>query len=911
MTIDHHLSKKTYYETLFVDDKKGEPIEVLGEMFLKEHRKELSDLSYIRFAQGEIYYHFQDYEAAIFKWNNISNELQGWAMKNVGDAYFELNLLPTAIETYKSISADNLILQTEIALKLFQIYVEEDKKDVAIQYIKQAVSLNPDYQNITKIARIFFEQNDDDANAVELAVNECLRTESVDWFDILTQYVEKGRTKVIAPDYFSNVLQNLYRVDAVRFEKLVSALWVSYQYGEQYISWIDVLNNLFTNIDEKKSTAWNSISRLYSDSFKEFITGRYELKDMIVFMPKFLENWSKIVKPAEALWAHSALLTWNEFYPSSIQEEVIESSKNQIATCKKNPEILQDSLGLFQSIVQWATANDVEIGTKLRWFVQEILDLSKQNILVAGVNGTGKSSFINSLLGETLFEHTTSSTFRIKNGNVPQITVISDQEMYSETMVPDVVNVINNELDLSSKSIVDISIPSDILKEYGITLIDTPGFRARRDELEIKEFLPLADELLFVLDAEDPFTDQERDIMMQILQHETHLPITFVITKLDSIYNKQEAKKVVEDVTTKIAEYIPQAQVIPFSSKYEVSGQEKAVHDLFTSYKANSQIEEKRTEKLLHVIQRVISYLLKNRVEKENGYRDEIAWNEDMVKKLNGAINQVQENEEIQAHSICNKYRSIKKDIIEEMEMRIPQLLRGCGDLLKEDSDFRKIHLELNDEMNKRIQQYVDNEVLPRICSSMEEWIEISRQELIQSKVFLDEISESFNNLYGEEIMHLEGDFLILNDWERDMSRMTSGVKLERENILLRHTPSQFLLKSAGKLFGAISQNKTLYNQYKKFVENEEYLDTTNSVIAKLFIQYDLFEQAVERDVALFFKQALKELKEKVQDAHEEIKDKEELLNIMKTQPELYYDAVTLFKIRQRQYECMVEATLK
>ena len=52
MTIDHHLSKKTYYETLFVDDKKGEPIEVLGEMFLKEHRKELSDLSYVRFAQG-------------------------------------------------------------------------------------------------------------------------------------------------------------------------------------------------------------------------------------------------------------------------------------------------------------------------------------------------------------------------------------------------------------------------------------------------------------------------------------------------------------------------------------------------------------------------------------------------------------------------------------------------------------------------------------------------------------------------------------------------------------------------------------------------------------------------------------------------------------------------------------------
>ncbi|MGM9927663.1 MAG: GTP-binding protein [Bacillus sp. (in: firmicutes)] len=905
MNIDHRLSEKTYYETLLGDIKKGTPIEVLGEMFLEEHKKELSDLSYIRFAQGEVYYHFQDYEAAIFKWENISNELEAWAKKNVGDAYFELNLLSAAIEKYTSIKTEHLILQTEIALKLFQIYLEENQLDLATQYIKQAVSLNPDYQNLTKIARVFFEQNND-ADAVELAVNEGLRTEDVKWFDILIGYVEEGRTKATNPSYFATALEVLYQVDTVRFEKLVTALWKVYKFDEQYIHWINVLNELLYKVDVAKSTSWNSISSLYKESFKDFLAGRFELKEMIGFIPVFLENWTKIAKPSEALWAYSALLTWDEYYPSSVREEAIETVKSQIVLCKKNRNLLQESFQLFQSITQWAASHDVEIGAKLRWFVQEILDLSKRNVLLVGVNGTGKSSFINTLLDEPLFEHPTTNAVRIKNGNVPQVTVITEQNMYSETVVPDIVQLVNHDLtDVTTRDITDISIPSEVLDKYEMTFIDTPGFRARREELEISEYLPLADELLFVLDAEDPFTVQERDILLQILQHEPHLPITFIVTKLDNIYNKQEAKKIVQEVKEKIEEYLPNANVIPFSSKYEVEGQHQAIQELFESYKVNEHFEEKRTDKLLHVIQRVIAFLLKNRVEKENAYRDEITWNEDMVNKLEDAIQDVQKHEDKQVSAICDKYHSIKKGLMEEMELRIPQLLRDCGDLLKEDSDFRKVHLELNEEMNKRIHAYVEEKILPRIYTSMQEWIVSSTNELNNSKEFLDEISHTFNELYGEEVVNLQGDFRILEDWERDMSRLTSVAKLEPENILLRHTPSQFILKSAGKILGSIIQNKTLYNQYKKFIENEDYTETTNSVIKKIFGQYELFEQGIERDLALFFKQPIKDLKDKVQEAHENIKEKEELLDIMKTQPELYYDAVTLFKIRQRQYEWM------
>ncbi|MGN1386863.1 MAG: GTP-binding protein [Bacillus sp. (in: firmicutes)] len=906
MNIDQHLSKKTFYETMLKDCKKGKlPIEILGEMFHEENKKELADLSNIRFAQGELYFHYQDYEAAIFKWESISNELGAWAKKNVGDAYFELDLYPTAIETFKSIVTENNLLNTEIALKLFQIYVEEEKQDLATDYIKQAVTLDPDYPKVTNIARYFFEQNNDDHNAIDLALNEGLRTEDVHWFDTLTDYINEGKAKSHEPSYFHYALENLYTVDSVRFEKMVTALWNQYKYDEKYVNWIETINDIIENIDVSKSTAWNQLSNLYYDSFKDSLAGKIELDESIRFMPKFLENWMTITRSSQTIWVCTAVLTWNEFYPSVIREEMIEQAKQNLWTCATNPDILQDCLRLFQDLTKWANTNDIEISAKVRWLVQEIMDLSYTNVFVAGVNGTGKSAFINSILEENLFENSTTNTVRIKNGNVSQVTIVADEELQTDTVVPDIKQLITEELGVHSRALIDVAMPSSILKKYRMSITDTPGFRVRRNDPEMMEYLPLADELLFVLDAEDAFTDQERDLAQQIIEKNPAISLNFVLTKLDSIYNKQEAMKLVEDVTEKVLQYFPESDVIPFSSKYAVAGQQEAVQKLLSSFAEKPNKEEIRSYKLLQVIQRVIVFFLKNRVEKENEYKEEIVWNEDIVSKMNAAIHQLKDHEKALADTIYNKYVYVKADIKEEMAKRIPEILRECASFIKEDSDFRKIHLELNDEMNRRLQEYIQSNVLPKMYDSMQDWISDAKQELIESKYYLDEMSATFNKIYDEQVLNLDGDFRILNDWERDISRMTSGAQIERENILLRHTPSQFLLKSAGKLLGAIAQNKALYNQYKKFIENEEYTETANSVINKFFTQYEIFENGINRDLAFFFKQPVQDLQACIQTAEEEIEAKQALLAEMKENPETYYDAITLFKIRHRQFKWM------
>ncbi len=158
--------------------------------------------------------------------------------------------------------------------------------------------------------------------------------------------------------------------------------------------------------------------------------------------------------------------------------------------------------------------------------------------------------------------------------------------------------------------------------------------------------------------------------------------------------------------------------------------------------------------------------------------------------------------------------------------------------------------------------------------------------------------------MYGEERLKLNCDFKVLDDWRRDADRMTSGVQMEKVNIFLRRTPYQILLKGAGKLFGAFQQNNAmLYNKYKQFVENQDYLDVTESIVNKLLLQFELFEKALERDISIFFRNPFDVLNQTVEETKKEINEKEEELEKMRSNPETYRDPLTLFEVKLRQYE--------
>jgi hypothetical protein len=291
----------------------------------------------------------------------------------------------------------------------------------------------------------------------------------------------------------------------------------------------------------------------------------------------------------------------------------------------------------------------------------------------------------------------------------------------------------------------------------------------------------------------------------------------------------------------------------------------------------------------------------------ENTIIEKIKWNEEITGKLNGALHQLRDIEEQKARALKNSFSQIKNELRKELLSSIPDLLKKCSSLVNENSDFSKVHIELNDEMNKQITNFIEETALPGFRVAIQEWIKDCEKEMNESQEYLNELGESFNELYGEDKMSLDCDFMVLDDWRRDINRMTRGsIQLEKANILLRFTPSQLLLKGAGKLFGSLSRNKDLLaNKYKQLIESKDYSQIAETVSNQLILQFELFERSIERDIGLFFAKPFEVLNQLLEENKADIEKNETSLNNMRINPEVFRDPLTLFELQLRQYEWM------
>jgi GTP-binding protein EngB required for normal cell division len=146
-------------------------------------------------------------------------------------------------------------------------------------------------------------------------------------------------------------------------------------------------------------------------------------------------------------------------------------------------------------------------------------------LVVAGEFNSGKSSFINALLGERVLpEGVTPTTDRInvlRHG--PEI---SDQ--------------------LREAYLLERTHPAEVLRE--LSIVDTPGTNAiiRRHEELTRDFVPRSDLVLFVTSADRPFTESERTFLEQI--REWGKKIVFIVNKIDILTRPEEREEVIRYV---------------------------------------------------------------------------------------------------------------------------------------------------------------------------------------------------------------------------------------------------------------------------------------------------------------------------------------------------------------------------
>jgi GTP-binding protein EngB required for normal cell division len=146
-------------------------------------------------------------------------------------------------------------------------------------------------------------------------------------------------------------------------------------------------------------------------------------------------------------------------------------------------------------------------------------------LVVAGEFNSGKSSFINALLGERVLpEGVTPTTDRINILRYGPEPTEQLREAY----------------------LLERTHPAQLLRE--ISIVDTPGTNAiiRRHEELTRDFVPRSDLILFVTSADRPFTESERAFLEQIRQWGKK--VIMVINKIDILPDAPDRAEVIDFV---------------------------------------------------------------------------------------------------------------------------------------------------------------------------------------------------------------------------------------------------------------------------------------------------------------------------------------------------------------------------
>ena len=143
-------------------------------------------------------------------------------------------------------------------------------------------------------------------------------------------------------------------------------------------------------------------------------------------------------------------------------------------------------------------------------------------VVVVGEFNSGKSAFINALLGQPI----------LKEGVTPTTTQINLLR-YGETPGRSV----------DAENLHTLTAPVRLLAELNI--VDTPGTNAimREHELITTQFVPRADLVLFVTSADRPFTESERLFLEKI--RDWGKKVVIVLNKIDLFQSAEELDQVV------------------------------------------------------------------------------------------------------------------------------------------------------------------------------------------------------------------------------------------------------------------------------------------------------------------------------------------------------------------------------
>jgi small GTP-binding protein len=166
-------------------------------------------------------------------------------------------------------------------------------------------------------------------------------------------------------------------------------------------------------------------------------------------------------------------------------------------------------------------------------------------LVIVGEFNSGKSAFINALLGQKL----------LREGVTPTTTQINVLH-YGE----------KSDLQVANQNVHILSLPAPLLEE--ISIVDTPGTNAviREHEQITSEFVPRSDLVLFITSSDRPFTESENTFLKRI--RDWGKKVIIIINKIDILQTEEDLQQVVQFVAENARTLLGvQPEIFPVSAR--------------------------------------------------------------------------------------------------------------------------------------------------------------------------------------------------------------------------------------------------------------------------------------------------------------------------------------------------------
>lgn len=392
-------------------------------------------------------------------------------------------------------------------------------------------------------------------------------------------------------------------------------------------------------------------------------------------------------------------------------------------------------------------------------------------ILVLGEFKRGKSTLVNALLGRSIVPMDvlpeTATLNEVVYSDTPFVKVfysnglVEDGTLSAEFLQRFSANAENSQAHLVDK--IQMGYPLPFLQDK-ITLVDTPGV-ADLDETRCDityQIIPQANAVIFLLDANTPLTQSEKDFLVDRLIPQGIDNILFLLNKYDFI-DEEEDEGFLEEVEHRLRitlkdeagnDLLKEIRILPISAKMALEGhiydKESLVHESglvqvqerLTQMLSKGDVETEKVESYNHKYQILLQHIA-------HIMSEDIALQSLSVKELEVIAKNIQSL--LDAKSEVKEKISLYVDSMRTVILGMTQKSIKCFQNklitnVHEDVDSFK-GTELNEYVNKTLARYIKREY--------ENWIAAyTPQVQILLKKLLDEIEIGLMESF-EETVHL------------------------------------------------------------------------------------------------------------------------------------------------------------